>query len=115
MSISFLPERPSDNAHDFAAAFACAVTAVSTDENAWVAKNGDESVFSVMSQLFPQVAFSTLVLETRHSPGLMPTDRRLYETGNFEIDPSARYQKQSSINFFSVSVALSLEGHGGNA
>jgi hypothetical protein len=43
------------DAHEFSAAFACAVTVAASDESCWLAKNGEESIYAVLGRLFPEV------------------------------------------------------------
>ena len=44
-----------DSGRQFAMAFACAVTRASEKESDWIAKNGDESIFALLSRLVPEV------------------------------------------------------------
>ena len=44
-------------AEDLCVAFSFAVTKSSPNERAWIAKNGSESIFSVMASLIPEVIF----------------------------------------------------------
>ena len=43
---------------EMAASFALAVTEQSVDENSWIIKNGDESLYQTLLLLFPEVAFT---------------------------------------------------------
>lgn len=44
-----------ENSHDLAAVFAQTVTALSGSPHDWVARNGDNSLFSVLNRMLPEV------------------------------------------------------------
>jgi hypothetical protein len=46
---------------EFCVAFACAVTEPSSDTDALIAKNGDESIFSLLQRIFPEVRFRNVL------------------------------------------------------
>ncbi len=47
-----------ENPIHLAAAFACAVTAPSSNHVDWVARNGEESLFQAINRVLPEVSFS---------------------------------------------------------
>ena len=49
---------PIEDPKKLAAAFACAVTAHSAKGGDWVARNGEESLFSTLRRILPQASFS---------------------------------------------------------
>ena len=58
MNRETIEEEQIDDVKAFAAAFALAVTEVSYGENSLIAKNGDESLYTVLELVFPQVGLS---------------------------------------------------------
>jgi hypothetical protein len=44
-----------ENPKDLAADFACAVTEASSNQSDWVARNGEESLFSTLQRIIPEV------------------------------------------------------------
>ena len=54
------PRKPViENPKAFSAEFACAVTEASTNQSDWVARNGEESLFSTLERMFPEVCIIT--------------------------------------------------------
>jgi hypothetical protein len=46
------------NAEEFSIAFAIAVTEASNNPHDWIAKKGNESMFTLLNQIFPQASAS---------------------------------------------------------
>ncbi len=53
------------NAQEFAIAFVISVTETSDDHQNWIAKKGEDSIFAILHNVFPEVIFS---LQRRKDP-----------------------------------------------
>ncbi len=54
-AVSFAAKADVDDAKDFAVAFVVSVTEASDDRKNWIAKNGKDSMFAILRDIFPEV------------------------------------------------------------